>query len=303
MRPPPRRTSLLLILAAACQGKDPLPAPLPPAAFSLVYEKTVGTNKDIYLLEAGASADRRLTDDPAEDTLPRFVRPGGRSVVFSSKRTRVFQLFEVGILGGETRRLRYTNETEFQADVSPDGKSLAFLSYKSGRECLWLEDLLTGKARTLVCHNPGSVLGNPQWSPDGGRIVFSSNVFLGHQIYVVDVATGVQTRISALLSGGCEPHFSPDGQHVVHVTRGHHLPRSWIVEHDLGTGRVRTLVDWDALNYDPVYAPDASELAFASNRDGVWAVYRLSLKDGRVVKVADNARDPDYAPRALPSGG
>jgi Tol biopolymer transport system component len=299
MRLFPTKTSVFLLLLLGFQSNE---APLPPALsappFSLAFEKTVGGNKDIYVMDAGQTGERRLTDDPEEDTLPRFARPDGRTIVFSSKRTGIFQLFEVPVSGGAARRLRSTHETEFQADVSPDGKTFAFLSYKSGRECLWIEDRATEKARMLVCHNEGSVLGNPHFSPDGGRIVFSSNVFVGHQIYIVDVQTGVQTRLSGLLSGGCEPRFSPDGQHVVHVTRGHHLPRSWIVEHDLLSGAVRTLVDWNALNYDPVYAPDGSEIAFASNRDGDWGVYRQSLKDGRVVKVASSAKDPDYAPLA-----
>lgn len=218
-------------------------------------------------------------------------------MIFSSKRTGVFQLFEQPLAGGPAVRLRTTLATEFQADPSPDGKRIAFLSYKSGPECLWIMDRGTKEATILVCHKENSILGNPHWSPDGGRIVFSSNVFLGHQIYIVELATKTETRLSGLLSGGCEPRFSPDGHHVVHVSRGHHLPRSWLVEHDLLNGSVRTLVDWPALNYDPVYAPDGSEIAFTSTLGGEWAVYRKTLRDGRSFKVSSGARNPDYAPK------
>jgi Tol biopolymer transport system component len=292
--------ALVLVLASAgCRRSEPplLEAAGPP--FDLVYEKVIGGNKDLYVVQKGQTAERRLTDDPAEDMLPRFSKPDGRSVIFSSSRTGTFQLFEVPLEGGVPRRLRETHAKEFQADPSPDGRRLAFLSYKTGPECLFVMDRATGRAQPLVCHKEGSVLGNPHWSPDGTRIVFSSNVFMGHQIYIVDLATGVQTRLSGMLSGGCEPRFSPDGRHVVHVSRGHHLPRSWLVEHDLDSGQARVLVGWPALNYDPVYAPDGSEIAFASNVGGDFAIYRQRLSDGRSWRVSEPgwSRDPDYAPR------
>jgi TolB protein len=284
----------MLLTGLACRRAQPASADPPSGPpFDLVYEKVVDGNKDLYVVPKGQSEERRLTDDPAEDMLPRFSRPDGRSVIFSSSRTGNFQLFEVALAGGVPKRLRSTRAKEFQADPSPDGSRLAFLSYKSGPECLWIMDRASGEAKILLCHNAGSVLGNPHWSPDGRRIVFSSNVFMGHQIYIVDVASGVQTRLSGMLSGGCEPRFSPDGRHIVHVTRGHHLPRSWLVEHDLDTGKVKTLVDWNALNYDPVYAPDGSEIAFASNIGGEFAIYRERLADSRFWRVSPGgwARD------------
>jgi TolB protein len=129
--------------------------------------------------------------------------------------------------------------------------------------------------------------------------VFSSNYRIGHQIYVVDVASGAEKRISGLFGGGCEPRFAPDGRRVVYVSRGHRRPTSRLVEHDLESGTERVLVGWPALNYSPVYSPDGSELAFSSNITGSWAVYRQRLRDGKAWKVttgAGEARYPDYRP-------
>jgi Tol biopolymer transport system component len=296
----------LVLLSTTCgceRGRrasgNATPAPASgPSAWELVYEREVDGAMELFLIPAGGGAERRLTDNPAYDSLARFT-PDGRSIVFTSDRTGRPQLWRVDADGRNLRRLRENDATEYQADVSPDGRTLAFLSNLGGPERLMLQDLATGKTRELVRHGEDTIFGNPHWSPDGRSIVFSSNWRIGHQIYVVEVATGSVRRISGLSSGGCEPRFSPDGRNVVYVSRGHLRPTSRLVAHDLTSGEEKVLVAWPALNYDPVYSPDGTELAFASNITGAYVVYRQRLSDGRAWRVtfgSGDARYPDYRP-------
>ncbi len=307
-----RRAAPLALLLAAAACREGAPAAKPPgsapvdgsAPYDLVYAKVVDGNQDLYLQPA-SGLERRLTSEPGDDGLPRFSRDGA-AIVFSSNRTGNYQLWEMPATGGAARRLRSNAAKEYQADLSPDGRRLAFLSDADGAESLWIMDRASGDARVLVRHGAHSILGNPQWSPDGSKIVFSSNWHIGHQIYVVDVATGAQERISPLTSGGCEPRFRPDGRKIVYVSRGHHRPTSRLTEHDLASGEEKVLIDWPALNYDPVYSPDGSELAFASNVSGAYQVYRQRLSDGRAWRVSQDpgtARDPDYRPAGPSSHG
>jgi len=48
----------------------------PRLAWELVYEQEVEGNTDLYLMSSSATEPRRLTDDPALDTLPRFTPDG-----------------------------------------------------------------------------------------------------------------------------------------------------------------------------------------------------------------------------------
>ncbi len=256
-------------------------------------------NRDLYLAPAAGGVAQRLTDDPGEDSLPRFTADGKR-VLFTSDRSGHWQIWEMPAAGGPARRVRENAATEWQVDESPDGSALAFLSnIEDDAEYLWLSPRASGAARALVRHRRGSVLGNPDWSPDGRQVVFSSNHRIGHQIYLVEAANGEVARISPLASGGCEPRFHPDGKRVVYVSRGHLRKDSELVEHDLTTGKETTLVDWPALNYDPAYSPDGTELAFASNLSGEYHIYRQRLSDGKAWQVTfgpGEARYPDYRP-------
>ena len=269
-----------------------------PSQWEIVYDHDVKGNVDLYVVPAGGGPERRLTDDPGQDDLARWT-PDGKRIVFTSNRTRNPQLWEVSAEGGPAHRLRSNAATEYESDPSPDGKQLAFLSNLGGPERLMVEDLRTAAVRELVRHGNDPIMGNPHWSPDGRFITFSSNWRMGHQIYVVEVATGSYRRISGVTTGGCEPRFSRDGTNVVYVSRGHLRPTSRLVEHDLATGQERALVSWPALNYDPVYSPDGTELAFASNITGEYAIYRQRLSDGQAWRVTfghGDARNPDYRP-------
>jgi Tol biopolymer transport system component len=295
----------LAAVAVACSrapdrgaSSRPVAPPSGAPAWELVYEREVDGAMDLFVIPAGGGAERRLTDGPGYDSLARWT-PDGRSIVFTSDRTGRPQLWQVDADGRNLRRLRTNAATEYQADVSPDGKTLAFLSNLDGPERLMLQDLSTGAARELVRHGERTIFGNPHWSPDGRRIAFSSNWRIGHQIYVVEVATGEVRRLSGVGSGGCEPRWSRDGRRVVYVSRGHLRPDSRLVEHDLETGTERVLVSWPALNYDPVYSPDGTEVAFASNITGAYVVYRQRLSDGQAWRVTfgtGDARYPDYRP-------
>ncbi len=290
MRAPLVSSGVALLAAVSLHAQAP--------ETTIVFERDVAGNMDIYAIAAERGVEKRLTDAPAEDALPRFT-PDGRSVLFSSKRTGEWQIYVMPAAGGPAKRLRANAHREWQADLSPNG-SLVFLSNLGGGDALYVQSP-GGAVRELVRHSgPRTViLGNPNWSPDGSRVVFSSNQGLaGHRTFVVGASGGEAERISPLTSGTCEPRFSRDGRRVVYVRRQHLTrERSQIVEQNLDGGGERVLVDWPALNYDPVFSPDGKEIAFASNKEGEFAIYRLRLADGRSWRVTHGpgvARHPDY---------
>ena len=279
-------------LPGACRSRRAERHPAPAIAWELVYEQEIDGNSDIFVVPAKGGPPRRITEDPGYDSLARWT-PDGRRIIFTSERTGKAQLWEVAAEGGKPRRIRANAASESQSDVSPDGRRLAFLSDLDGWPRLLVQDQDKGAVQELVRHGDDTIFGNPHWSPDGSRIAFSSDWPDGHQVYVVDVP-GREVRPVAR---GCEPRFTRDGRSVAYVSR--RFPsRSQLVAHDLETGQERVLVDWPALNYDPAFSPDGTEIAFASDIVGEWTIFRQRLADGQAWRVTFGgpARYPDYRP-------
>ena len=61
----------------------------------------------------------------------------------------------------------------------------------------------------------------PDWSPDGTKIVFTSDLddpFVNHEIYVMDANGENLVRLTNNPAGDYEPVWSPDGAKIAFVT-------------------------------------------------------------------------------------
>ena len=81
-------------------------------------------------------------------------------------------------------RITTGNETIEDADVSPDGRWLAFDSDRSGNFDLYVMPAAGGEARQITTDPAGDF--SADWSPDGRRIVFHSLRNGSRDIYTVD---------------------------------------------------------------------------------------------------------------------
>src|SRR4029453_18045885 len=236
-----RPAAIAVLLAAGLVATASPDSEAAPPEFELVFEWTVDGNQDLYVVGAEGGPPRRLTTDAHVDALPRWSADG-ESVFFTSDRSGNWQVYRVPAEGGAARRVRDNRDREWQGEPSPDGRALAFLSNKEGPESLYGRDLATGQDRRLVRHGRRTGLGNPSWSRDARRIVFSTNWAKGFGIHIVDAVSGEDPPLTKVHPTGCEPRFHPDGRRVVYVRRGGQGDKSQLVEHDLASGREKVLV-------------------------------------------------------------
>ena len=113
----------------------------------------------------------------------------------------------------ESTRLTFDPGLQTEPTFSPDGRSIAYTSNKSGNFDIWQQPVAGGNA-VQVTTDPDSDW-QPDWSPDGSRIAFRSERG-GGGIFVVPTTGGHEERIT---DSGFRPRWSPDGSWILFRSR------------------------------------------------------------------------------------
>jgi Tol biopolymer transport system component len=95
---------------------------------------------------------------------------------------------------------------------SPDGRKIAFSSWRSGVCNIWVCD--SGGWNPVQLTDFAKEAGTPRWSPDGRRIVFDSMVAGDWNLYVVDAEGGVPRRLTPEPSDDYMGRWSRDGRWI-----------------------------------------------------------------------------------------
>lgn len=104
---------------------------------------------------------------------------------------------------------------------------------------------------------------------------------------------------------GAEPVISPDGRKIAFVDYSPTAPLSAIrtIDADGNTQTIVSATNATGYNLDPTWSSSSQELAFVSDRDGNFNVYRIQVGEGnfpvRVTNTPVNERFPAWNPSAL----
>jgi TolB protein len=103
----------------------------------IAFRSTRDGNKEIYLMNSDGTRVMRITNDPADDTMPA-ISPNGDMIVFSSNRESPhFQLYLQRVKNGKPDgppRLFQRNSPSMHARFSPDGKWVVFVAARGALE-------------------------------------------------------------------------------------------------------------------------------------------------------------------------
>ena len=104
-----------------------------------------------------------------------------------------------------------SNEPLMSPAWSPDGQSLAYVSFENRLPSVYVQVLKTGERQRVSAH--AGVNQAPAWSPDGKKLALTLSTRDGNlDIYVMDLATAALTRITDDPGIDTEPQWSKDGQ-------------------------------------------------------------------------------------------
>jgi Tol biopolymer transport system component len=160
---------------------------------------------------------------------------------------------------------------------SPDGKSLFYMSDKSGAENIWSADIATGAEHQVTHFTSGRCLW-PTISYDGKTIVFERHF----AIWKLDTHSGKADEVAITLRGAPSAEgvmhmtlthwrdlaISPDGNKLAVVDQG-----DVFATDTKSGGEAQRLTRTDAAESDPQWSPDSTKVVYRSERDGGSSLY------------------------------
>ena len=200
--------------------------------------------------------------------------------------------------GNNPIRLTTNTDRDRSPKWSPDGSLIAFdrSPYKG------LIDLYVmnsdGTAETNLTNGIGAWNVVLDWSPDGSRILFSSDRGGNTDLWVVRpdgsdprqlTSTPVHEEVAA--------SWSPDGSTIAYVR----ADGIWLMNAD-GSAQ-RPLLDRAESDGDPAWSPDGSKIAFTSYQGGTANVWVMNMGEGsQPFSLTNSALWDSYAPAWSPEG-
>jgi len=263
------------------------------ALSSYLYDVTDGSLLFAKKFGAASSDWRRLVHRLADEIILQATGERGimsSRVYFVGGRRDVY----VSDIDGEgLKKLTSYDKLVVSPSVSPDGKYLAFTSYREGKPCLYVSDLGTNR-EVFADKEDGMKLGGA-WM-DKRTLAFSLTTGRFSTIYSVNVETKerkVLFRREGILTS---PTFSPDGTKMVFVSDMYGGPN--IFAKDMATGEVKRLSYFGNYNTSPAFSPKGDLIAFVSKTEGALeiCVMRPDGSDARVLSDGGVNDSPRFSP-------
>ena len=235
-------------------------------------------NSEIYLMDPNGKQIRRLTEQPKSDSEPAWS-PDGKQITFVSYRD-LEQLPKGEIHRGEiylmnadgSNPINLTQAPERADGVSswsPDGRQIAFTSAE-----LFNADLLAnsdifvmdaGGVNPVNLTNHDALDETPDWSPDGKRIVFSSDRDGNWEIYLMNTDGTNPINLTNHPAKDGRPDWSPDGNRIAFTSDRDGNWEIYVMNAD-GTNPIN-LTNHPAEDNHASWSPDGTRIAFDSDRD------------------------------------
>jgi TolB protein len=179
---------------------------------------------------------------------------------------------------------------------SPDGRSLAYVSFHSGLSAVYVQTLSTG-AQVQVSAKSG-INGAPAYSPDGTQLALALSRRDGNvDVYVLTLATQDLRRVTEDASIDTEPAWAPDGRSLYFTSDRAGAPQVYQVGTEPGA-RARRVTFEGSYNARPRPSPDGRQVAVVTLDRGAYRIAVVDAKQGglQVLSTGNQDESPSFAP-------
>lgn len=258
--------------------------PIAGGLFEIYYDSTDGIRNRLasypvdsnFTLMPGAATEK-IAFTPPDDN----IAPGRYIVVFKGKlgdedhavigkviRERVYfisdrrgapEIYSMNMDGSDPQVIVSNADpamTFTHPAVSPDGSMVAFHANKAGSDEIWVGNMGTGYIRKIA---DGAW---PAWSPDGSRLVYYRKTEEKVDIFIADIKTLEEIRLTSDTYHNFWPAWSPDGSRIAYTSQRE--SKIDIVVVDLSSSRTDNLTASldNRDRWKPAWSPDGKRIAY-----------------------------------------
>ncbi len=224
-------------------------------------------------------------------------------IAFTSDRDGTEQIYLMNLDGSNVSLMPmkgYRPRFNYSSVYSPVSKRLSFVSIQDlgfGSQINTMKLDGSGILNVPLGYNLASMGG---WSPDGTKLVFSSDTQFGTAIFSMNADGSSVMQLTADHQSNYNPDWSPDGTRIVFVSVRDGNSEIYTMNFD-GSHHVR-ISSTSSEESGPRWSPDGSKLVFASNRNGGNYNIFVMNSDGSNIAQLTNSTGVDIEPAWSPDG-
>ncbi|OGR93107.1 MAG: Tol-Pal system beta propeller repeat protein TolB [Elusimicrobia bacterium RIFCSPLOWO2_01_FULL_59_12] len=261
----------------------------------------VATGKILYEKEGDASreAARRLAHLLSDQLIFQLSGQPGLAhtrIAFANNQTRHKEIYVMDYDGANVVRLTFDRSISLLPEWSPDGKAIAFNSYKAQNPDAYILDFPGGGTVHQLSMRQGLNTG-PHWSPDGATLAVTLSKGSDPDIYLIDRHGRILRRLTQAQGIDTSPTFSPNGQQIAFISDRSGNPELYVMD---TTGAHVQRLTYGQWVDSPAWSPKGGLIAYERQRSqGQYDIYVIDPSGQNNQALTEgNARNenPSWSP-------